>query len=64
MHVFKLQTETTFNLEGEEVGYTVTVMEDFTSGNIHWDIVDDDGNEVEDEDLLQEIVAIIEANRD
>ena len=64
MQVFKVQTETVFNLEGEETGYTVTVMEDFATGTFQWDVVDEDGNEVEDEDLVQEIVAIIEANRD
>ena len=65
MIVSKIQTETTFDVDFEgESGYTVTIMEDFTTGHIHWNIIDEHGNQVEDEDVIEQIVAIIEANRD
>jgi hypothetical protein len=60
--VEKVQVETTFDVINGECSYTVVVMEDYQSNTIHWDIMDDAGDMVEDEDLISEIVNIIEAN--
>jgi hypothetical protein len=61
MDAYKVQTETTFNVTDEDGNeYTVTVMEDYGSGHISWDITDDEGNMVIDDELVTKIANIIE----
>jgi len=61
MDAYKVQTETTFNVTDEDGNeYTVTVMEDYGSGTISWDITDDEGNMVIDNELVTKIANIIE----
>jgi hypothetical protein len=60
----KEQTETTYRLLDEyNHEYTVIISEDH-EGNLIWDILDSDGNSVENEVLVESIVHVIEAFRD
>jgi hypothetical protein len=61
--VAKMQTDTTYNVEMEGKGYTVTIMEDYGSTVVQWEIFDDESNLVTDAEVLEPIVYIIEAFR-
>ena len=58
-----LQTEKTYEVKYKNKGYTVTLLEDFGSGYIQYDIFNDNGMEVEGE-LEMEIINHLENNID
>ena len=58
----KVQTETTYVLQDEYNNkYTVIINESNGSDNQIWDILDGDGNSVENELVIEPIVHVIEA---
>ena len=57
------QTEKTYEVKYKNKGYTVTLLEDFGSGYIQYDIFNDNGMEVEGE-LEMEIINHLENNID
>lgn len=63
MQVHLLQQEFTYNVETDEGDYTVTLMEDLASGTISYEVWDDDGEEVTDDDLILYLVQTIETQR-
>ena len=58
-----IQTEKTYEVKYKNKGYTVTLLEDFGSGYIQYDIFNDNGMEVEGE-LEMEIINHLENNID
>lgn len=56
-----IQTEQTFNVV-DELGneYTATIITDLPNAFIQYDIFDDDGEEIEEDDLRAHIISIIE----
>ena len=58
-----LQTEKTYEVKYKSKGYTVTLLEDFGSGYIQYDIFNDNGMEIEGE-LELEIINHLENNID
>ena len=58
-----IQTEKTYEVKYKNKGYTVTLLEDFGSGYIQYDIFNDNGIEVEGE-LEMEIINHLENNID
>ena len=58
-----LQTEKTYEVKYKNKGYTVTLLEDFGSGYIQYDIFNDNGMEIEGE-LELEIINHLENNID
>ena len=57
-----IQRETTYDVEYNDVTYTVTVLEDKVSlGYTQYDVFDDDGNEVTGE-LEETIINYLEEN--
>ncbi len=59
-----VQVETTYEVQYEGSGYTVTSTENLEQGYLDWDVFDDEGNEVIDysEGLHNEIVAFLIQN--
>lgn len=56
-----IQTEQTFNVEDDSgAEYTVTMTTDLPNGYIQYDVIDDDGMEVEDENVIAYLVSLIE----
>ena len=58
-----LQTEKTYEVKYKNKGYTVTLLEDFGSGYIQYDIFNNKGMEVEGE-LELEIITYLENHID
>ena len=58
-----IQTEKTYEVKYKNKSYTVTLLEDFGSGYIQYDIFNDNGIEVEGE-LEMEIINHLENNID
>lgn len=58
-----IQTEKTYEVRYKNKGYTVTLLEDFGSGYIQYDIFNDNGMEIEGE-LELEIINHLENNID
>ena len=58
-----IQTEKTYEVKYKNRSYTVTLLEDFGSGYIQYDIFNDNGMEVEGE-LEMEIINHLENNID
>jgi hypothetical protein len=58
-----IQTEKTYEVKYKNKSYTVTLLEDFGSGYIQYDIFNDNGMEVEGE-LELEIINHLENNID
>lgn len=58
-----IQTEKTYEVKYKNKSYTVTLLEDFGSGYIQYDIFNDNGMEVEGE-LEMEIINHLENNID
>ena len=58
-----LQTEKTYEVKYKNRSYTVTLLEDFGSGYIQYDIFNDNGMEVEGE-LEMEIINHLENHID
>ena len=58
-----LQTEKTYEVKYKNKGYTVTLLEDFGSGYIQYDIFNNKGMEVEGE-LEMEIINHLENHID
>ena len=61
MRVSKVQTKTTYSVELEEKNYRVTIMEDYGSPKVQWEIFDSKDNEVTDAEVIEPIVHVIEA---
>jgi hypothetical protein len=61
MSVTLMQTETTFDVEYNGLSYTVTRLEDMSSGYISYDVFDEDG-EIVDDELEDEIITYLEEN--
>lgn len=60
-----LQTEKTYEVRYKGKGYTMTLLEDFSSGYIQYDIFDDRGMEVKENSKLElELVNYLENNID
>jgi hypothetical protein len=60
-----LQTEKTYEVEYKGKSYTMTILEDFASGYIQYDIFDDNGIEVrENQGLELELINYLENNID
>ena len=59
-----IQTETTYEVSYEGYDYTVTSTENLQEGYLDWEVFDDNGNLVmeEDEGLHNEIVAFLIQN--
>ena len=58
-----IQTEKTYEVKYKNKSYTVTLLEDFGSGYIQYDIFNDNGMEIEGE-LEMEIINHLENNID
>lgn len=58
-----IQTEKTYEVKYKNKGYTVTLLEDFGSGYIQYDIFNDNGMEIKGE-LELEIINHLENNID
>ena len=63
MTVHLLQQEFTYNIETAGGDYTVVLMEDFASGIVSYEVWDDDGEEVTNDDLILRLVELIETQR-
>ena len=60
-----LQTEKTYEVEYKGKSYTITLLEDFASGYTQYDIFDDNGIEVrENESFELELITYLENNID
>ena len=58
-----LQTEKTYEVKYKGKGYTITLLEDFSSGYIQYDIFDDRGIEVKEDSKLElELITYLEDN--
>ena len=58
-----IQTEKTYEVKYKSKSYTVTLLEDFASGYIQYDIFNNKGMEVEGE-LEMEIITYLETHTD
>jgi len=57
-----LQTEKTYEVKYKGKGYTMTILEDFASGYVQYDIFDDNGMEVrENQGLELELINYLES---
>lgn len=64
MELYLLQKELTYNVKDDSGNeYTVTIMEDWNSLNIEYDVFDSEGEEVEDENMVFNIIQFIETER-
>jgi len=61
MSVTTAQIETTFDIELNGAGYTVTRLEDMNSGYISYEVFDDNGDLIYDE-LEDEVITYLEEN--
>jgi hypothetical protein len=61
MSVTTAQIETTFDIELNGAGYTVTRLEDMNSGYISYEVFDDNGDLINDE-LEDEVITYLEEN--
>jgi hypothetical protein len=53
MELYLLQKELTYNVKDDSGNeYTVTILEDWNSLHIEYDIFDSEGEEVEDENIV------------
>lgn len=55
--------KTFYTVKKEDSSYNVTVVNDFKLGKESWSIVDFSGNEVKDQNTVEEIVSIIQVLR-
>jgi len=62
--ITKIQTDYTYEVLYNGESYTVIQIEDLENGYLQWDIFDDDGTDLdeEDSDLREEIIAFIIKN--
>ena len=61
MRVSLVQTERTFEVQddlGQE--YTITITEDLENGYLEYDVFDDDGEEIEDDEKIASLIMLIE----
>lgn len=56
----KTNTEVTYNIEKDEVGYVVKINTNHETGNNEWKILDSEGNDVNDADIVEEMVFLVE----
>ena len=60
-----IQTEKTYEVRYKNKSYTITLLEDFASNYIKYDIFDDNGIEVrENQGLELQIITYLESNID
>jgi len=59
MEIQLMQTENMFNIIDEGFGYTLTVTNDILTSDVDYYLVDDSGEEIDDEQLLNEIITEI-----
>ena len=60
-----IQTEKTYEVRYKGKGYTMTILEDFASSYIQYDIFDENGMEVrENQGLELELITYLENNID
>lgn len=62
MSVELFQTETTYTVELHNHSYSVTRLEDMNSGYISYDVFDEEGDLVDENDLENEIITYLEEN--
>ena len=55
--------KTFYTVKKEDSSYNVTVVNDFKLGKESWSIVDFSGNEVKDQNKVEEIVSVIQVLR-
>lgn len=55
--------KTFYTVKKEDSSYNVTVVNDFKLGKESWSIVDFSGNEVKDQNTVEEIVSVIQVLR-
>lgn len=55
--------KTFYTVKKEDSSYNVTVVNDFKLGKESWSIVDFSGNEVKDQNIVEEIVSVIQVLR-
>ena len=62
--ITKIQTDYTYEVLYNGESYTVIQIEDLENGYLQWDIFDDDGTDLdeEDPDLREEIIAFVIKN--
>jgi hypothetical protein len=64
MELYLLQKELTYNVKDDSGNeYTVTILEDWNSLHIEYDIFDSEGEEVENENIVFNIIQFIETQR-
>lgn len=52
--------KTFYTVKKEDSSYNVTVVNDFNLGKESWTIIDFSGNEVKDQNTVEEIVSVIQ----
>ena len=55
--------KTFYTVKKEDSSYNVTVVNDFKLGKESWTIIDFSGNEVKDQNTVEEIVSVIQVLR-
>jgi spore germination protein YaaH len=55
--------KTFYTVKKEDSSYNVTVVNDFNLGKESWTIIDFSGNEVKDQNTVEEIVSVIQVLR-
>ena len=62
--ITKIQTDYTYEVVYNDEHYTVVQIEDLENGYLQWDIFDDVGNDLdeEDPDLREEIIVFVIKN--
>ena len=62
--ITKIQTDYTYEVVYDGQSYTVIQIEDLENGYLQWDIFDDNGTDLdeEDPDLREEIIAFVIKN--
>jgi hypothetical protein len=63
-NITKIQTDYTYEVVYNDKHYTVIQIEDLENGYLQWDIFDDIGNDLDEEDpnLREEIIVFVVKN--
>ena len=63
-NTYMVESKKTFYMvKKEDSSYNVTVVNDFNLGKESWTIIDFSGNEVKDQNTIEEIVSVIQVLR-
>lgn len=63
-NTYMVESKKTFYMvKKEDSSYNVTVVNDFNLGKESWTIIDFSGNEVKDQNTVEEIVSVIQVLR-